>query len=310
MTTQPPGRRGEPSTQIGSLGEFGLIERVTKLLGAPAPPLGPGDDAAVIPAPDGWVVASTDLLVEGRHFRFDWSSGYDVGRKAAAQNLADIAAMGAQPTALLVGFAAPASFEIELADGIIEGLRDEAAGAGAWVVGGDVVRATSELTLAVTALGDLQGRAPITRAGAAPGDLVVLAGTLGRSSAGLALLQRGITDGPLVDAHRCPVPPYAAGIELARLGATSMIDISDGLAADAGHVATASGCRFNLESAVFRPERGVTLHDILYGGEDHALLATVPAGTETRYPVIGQVSVGTGVWVDGGRVSGGWDHFA
>ena len=294
---------------VGGLGEFGLIERIAQRLGAPPPPAGPGDDAAVVPAPDGRVVATTDLLVEGRHFRLDWSSPYDVGRKAAAQNLADIAAMGGVPTALLVGLATPGSLSLAVADGLVDGLRDECALVGAAVVGGDVVAAEA-LLLAVTALGGLQGRSPVTRAGARPGDDVVVAGELGCSAAGLALLRRGITDGPLVAAHRRPSPPYDAGPLLARAGATAMCDTSDGLVADLGHVARASGVRIALDSAALRPaSRGVTLADVLHGGEDHALVATVPAGTPTPYPVVGRVLAGEGVWVDGGRVTGGFDHF-
>lgn len=294
---------------VGELGEFGLIARVVARLQAPPPPAGPGDDAAVVPAPDGRVVATTDLLVEGRHFRRDWSSAYDVGVKAAAQNLADVAAMGAVPTALLVGLATPADLPLAVADGLTDGLRDEAARAGAVVVGGDVVRADT-LTIAVTALGDLRGLGPVTRAGARVGDLVVLAGRIGWAAAGLALLERGQLEGQLQDAHRRPEPRYDAGPLLASLGATAMVDTSDGLVQDLGHVATASGVRVELSGAALRPDRGVTLPDVLHGGEDHALVATVPAGSGTPFPVIGRVLAGEGVWLDGGRLRpAGWDHF-
>src|SRR4051794_17850811 len=206
---------------VGESGEFGLIARITARLAAPQPPLGPGDDAAVLPAPDGRVVATTDLLVEGRHFRLDWSSPVDVGYKAAAQNLADVAAMGARPTALLVGLSAPSSTPVEVAEGFADGLRLGALAGRALVVGGDIVRGDS-LTLAVTALGDLQGLRPVLRSGARVGDLVVVAGRLGWSAAGLRLLTEGVFAGPLVEAHRRPDPPYALGPELARLGATSL----------------------------------------------------------------------------------------
>src|SRR3954469_2673010 len=160
---------------VGELGEFGLIRELTsRLTSTPAVRLGPGDDAAVVAAPDRRGVATTDLLVEGRHFRRDWSTAYDVGRKAAAQNLADIAAMGATPTALLVGLACPPDTTVEWCEQLADGLRDEAALVGAGVVGGDVVR-SDVVTVAVSALGDLQGRPPVTRAGARPGDVVVVA---------------------------------------------------------------------------------------------------------------------------------------
>jgi thiamine-monophosphate kinase len=297
---------------VGDVGEFGLIAQVTARLTQGAPvEVGPGDDAAVLAAPDGRVVATTDLLVEGRHFRRAWSSAYDVGRKAAAQNLADVVAMGAVPTALLVGLGSPpdlpAAWALEMADG----LRDEAAQTGASVVGGDVVRA-SVLTVAVTALGDLQGREPVLRSGARPGDLVVLAGRTGWAAAGLAVLGRGFRSPKvLVEAHRRPEPPYALGPELARRGATAMVDVSDGLLADLGHVADASGVRVALDRAAFPVPEAMTdvaralnadPYDwLLAGGDDHALAATVPDGTPVPegVRVVGRVEEGEGVVVDG-----------
>ncbi|WP_322761305.1 thiamine-phosphate kinase [Frankia sp. Cr2] len=265
---------------VSDAGEFGLIARVVTRLGAPGPPAGPGDDAAVVPTPTGSVIATTDLLVEGRHFRFDWSSPYDVGRKAAAQSLADVAAMGGTPTALLIGLACPPSTPIEIVDGVADGLRDECALVGAVVVGGDMVSA-SEVCLAVTALGELAGRTPLTRAGARPGEVVVLAGTVGRSAAGLELLLAGVRDGPLVAAHRRPSPPYSAGPALAHAGASSLVDVSDGLLADLGHVAGASGVVFEVDVAALRAlVPGVDVRHLLTGGEDHGLVGTLPAGVD------------------------------
>ncbi len=289
--------------QLGEVGEFGLIARVVARL----PPgagvlLGPGDDAAVVAAPDGRVVATTDLLVEGRHFRLDWSAPYDVGRKAAAQNLADVVAMGARPTALLAGLGAPPDWPVASATALAAGLRDGAAAVGARGGGGAGGRA-DRVMVAVTALGDLEGRAPVTRSGARPGDTVVLAGQVGRSAAGLAQLLAGDRDGDCVAAHLRPEPPYAVGLALALAGATSMIDVSDGLAADAGHVAAASGVRLVLDPAAFGDPAG---------GEDHAFLATLPPGvTVPGATVIGRVEEGAGVVdPDGAPVTGGWDHFA
>lgn len=290
------------------VGEFGLIARVIDRLShsesaSPQVLLGPGDDAAVVATPDGRVVASTDVLVEGVHFRRDWSSAYDVGRKAAAANLADIAAMGARGTALLVGLAAPPDLPVAWSLELTDGLRDEAELVGASVVGGDVVRSAS-LVISVTALGDLDGRDPVTRAGARVGDVVVLAGELGRSAAGLALLTAGDRDGDLVDAHRRPTPPYEMGPVLAMAGATAMCDVSDGLVADVGHIARASDVRIDLDEA-----------DELFltGGEDHALVATLPPNVElpAGVRVIGHVVAGpAGVTVGGRPAAGGWDHFA
>jgi thiamine-monophosphate kinase len=307
-------RKEDAISTVGESGEFALIARVTARLAAPPPPLGPGDDAAVVPAPDGRVVATTDLLVEGRHFRFDWSSPLDVGYKAAAQNLADVAAMGARPSALLVGLAAPAGLPLEVADGLADGLRLGALAGRALVVGGDVVRG-EQLVLAVTALGDLQGLRPVVRSGARVGDLVVVVGRLGWSAAGLRSLEAGERDGVLVGAHRRPEPPYDHGPELARLGATSLIDVSDGLAADLGHVARASGVGIELDLSALRElgAPGVTDEDLWAGGEDHALTGTVPPGLGESLPpgtrVVGRVTSGSGVRVDGRPVGGGWDHF-
>jgi thiamine-monophosphate kinase len=310
---------------VSDVGEFGLITRVAARLAPPPPPAGPGDDAAVVPVRSGAVVASTDLLVEGRHFRLDWSTPYDVGRKAAAQSLADIVAMGGVPTALLIGLACPPDTPLAVTDGIAEGLRDECRPTGARVVGGDVVSA-GNILLAVTALGDLDGLGPVTRAGARPGDTVVLAGTVGRSAAGLELLLAGVSTGPLVAAHRNPAPPYRAGPALARAGATSMIDVSDGLLADLGHVAEASGVVIEVDvDLLVALQPDVAPVHLLTGGEDHGLVATLPPGVT---PPAGAHAIGTviaaaaadrpaearavGRHVPAGLAAGrrGWDHFA
>jgi thiamine-monophosphate kinase len=279
-----------------------------RLGGAPGTPgvlLGPGDDAAVLAAPDGRVVASTDLMVEGRHFRRDWSSGHDVGRKAAAANLADVVAMGARPTALLIGFAAPGELDLDWVDAFVDGLRTECASVGATVVGGDVV-AADRVMVAVTALGDLAGRSPLTRAGARPGDAVVLIGAPGRAAAGLALLRAGY-DQPPADAHRHPEPRYEEALALASSGvATAMIDTSDGLFADLGHIAQASGVRVELRAAdlPIDPEvraaaellGGDPVEWVLGGGDDHCFAATVQADAAESAIRIGEVRSA----VDGG----------
>ena len=312
-----------PDATARDVGEFGLIAKVVERLGTSAGVVvGPGDDAAVVLAPDGRVVATTDVLVEGVHFRRDWSSAYDVGRTAAAASLADVAAMGGTATSLLVGLAAPPDMPVAWAVELADGLRDEADLVGAVVVGGDTVR-SDRIVVSVTALGDLSGRAPVLRSGAQPGDRVVLAGTLGRSAAGLALLQKGgVPIQALVDAHLRPTPPYALGPELADLGATSMCDVSDGLVADLGHLALASGVHIDVESRRFERDplltkaaRVVDTHPldfVLTGGEDHALVATLPPGTDLPDGVhrIGLVRAGTGVRVIGWKPAGaGHDHF-
>jgi len=285
--------------------------------------LGPGDDAAVLSAPDGRVVATTDLLVDARHFRRDWSTATDVGRKAAAQNLADVAAMGAAPTGLLLGLAVPPDLPVAWLEELADGMRAECEPLGARVLGGDVVRA-EVLVLAVTAFGDLQGRAPVTRSGAKPGDVLAYTGRLGWAAAGLAVLGRGFRSPVgVVAAHRRPEPPYAQGPRAAELGATAMVDVSDGLVADLRHVALASGVGIELDTS--RLEVSAKLRDVgkalgiepmdwvLAGGDDHALAATFPGDKRPPAPwrVIGRVARGRGVVVDGAAYPGpaGWDHF-
>ena len=303
---------------VASVGEFGVIARVSALLRPPPPPAGPGDDAAVVLVPDGRVVATTDVLVEGVHFRLDWSTPTQVGRKAAAASLADVAAMGGTATSLLVALVAPGSTPLEVTDGFAIGLGAEASLVGARVVGGDTASGPV-LVLSVTALGDLGGRPPITRGGAAAGDTVVLVGRVGWSAAGLDLLRAGITQHPCVTAHRTPEPPYAWGPRFADLGATALIDISDGVAADLGHVARASGVQVALnhlplddEVADAASRLGVDpLPWLLGGGEDHALVACLRPGTPLPEGclVIGHVVDGEGVTLDGAPVTGGWEHF-
>jgi thiamine-monophosphate kinase len=308
---------------VGGVGEFGLIDRVTaRLTYGSGCLLGPGDDGAVVAAPDARVVASTDVLVEGRHFRRDWSGARDVGHRAAAANLADIAAMGATPTALLVALCMPADLETAWAEELADGLAAEAAKVGASVVGGDM-SASPTLTIAVTALGDLGGRAPVVRSGARPGDVVAVAGRSGWAAAGLTVLSRGFrTPRLLVEAYRRPEVPYAAGPHAARLGATAMIDISDGLLADLGHVARASGVAIDVRPPAVPPKLadvGAALGVdpvswLLTGGEDHALAATFPAGAALPpgWTPIGEARAGDpGVTVAGRPYDGpgGWAHF-
>ncbi len=310
---------------LADVGEFGVIAAVTARLPVGAGVLvGPGDDAAVVAAPDSRVVATTDVLVEGVHFRRDWSSASDVGVKAAAASLADVAAMGARPTVLLVGLAAPADLPLAWAQELADGLRSECERAGASVAGGDLVR-SPVLTLTVTALGDLAGRPAVLRSGARPGDVVAVAGRLGWSAAGLAVLSRGFrSPRVLVEAHRRPEPPYDEGPAAAQAGATSLCDVSDGLVQDLGHLARASGVDVDLDTDAFEipgPLRDVgsalgaePLGWVLAGGEDHALAATFPADAVLpgAWRVVGRVVTGGGeVRLDGAPYDGiaGWQAY-
>ena len=315
MTSRPP-----TDATLSDLGEFGLIAALAERFPQGDDVLlGPGDDAAVVSFPDRRVVVSTDLLVEGRHFRRDWASAADIGHKAAAQNLSDINAMGGRATALTVGLAAPpelsATWALELADGIAA----EASAVGASVVGGDVTRADTVM-IAVTVLGAVEGEA-VRRSGARPGDVVAIAGRQGWAAAGLAVLARGFrSPRVLVEAHRRPEPPYSAGAQAAKAGATAMIDVSDGLLADVGHIADSSGVAIDIDSAAFEvPEPlhavGAALgadpmRFILTGGDDHALVATFPpdAGLPEGWTQIGRVAAGSGVTVDAAAYEGPAGH--
>lgn len=322
-------RRGGASgadPTVADLGEFGVIDRLTG--NAPTAEqtlLGPGDDAAVVAAPDRRVVATVDTLVQGVHFRLDWSNPEQVGRKAVAANLADVGAMGAVPTALLLSLACPATTPTDVLDGLAAGIWDAAAEAGVDVVGGDTVSA-GQIVVSITALGDLEGRAPVTRSGARAGDVLAVCGVLGWSAAGMAVLRRGFRSPvAMVAAHRTPRPPWRQGPVAARAGATAMVDTSDGLLADLGHLASASRVNVDVRSElvpvsdklrdVASALGGDALEWALTGGEDHALVATFP--TEDAVPagwtVFGRVRSGTGITVDADRWGGagdpGWKHW-
>jgi thiamine-monophosphate kinase len=323
--------------RLGDVGEDALVRAVLRRY-RPAPDVllvPPGDDAAVLAVP-GRVVVSTDTLVEGADFRRDWSSGRDVGVKLAAQNFADVAAMGARPLALVVSLAAPPDLPLDWATALADGLDDESDRAGAFVAGGDVSQ-SAQLVLTGTALGVLEGPV-VRRSGARPGDLVALAGRTGPSAAGLALLlaagsppaAAGLAPSAstLVRAHLAPRPGYGAGPDGAGAGASALIDVSDGLLRDAGRLAAASGVVLDLDPAALAPppdlvaaaaalgDRSLALEWVLAGGEDHALLACFPreADLPATFTVVGRV-LGVqnepGVLFGGAPWTGpdGWHHF-
>ena len=308
---------------LGEAGEFGLISQLVEIFeGDEHVLVGPGDDAAVLRIKHGHVVVSTDLMVEGRHFRRDWASASDVGHRAAAQNLSDINAMGGTARHLTVGLAAPADLPVEWALDFARGFAEECATVGATVVGGDITQA-SEVMIAVTVLGQCT-QSPVLRSGAQPGDVLALTGRQGWAAGGLAVLGRGFrSPRVLVEAYRRPEPPYAAGKQAAEAGATALIDVSDGLLAEARHIAEASGVAIDVRTDAFEipePLQAVgaalgadPLQFILGGGDDHALLATFPdaASVPPGWQVVGEVREGDGVTVDGAAYDGptGWTHF-
>ncbi|MDT9593909.1 thiamine-phosphate kinase [Nocardioides zeae] len=337
MVTSEAGS-GAGGTGAGLLADVGedavvatLLERFAALGPAAGEPddvlVGPGDDAAVLRVRRGHAVVSTDLLVEDRHFRRDWCSATDVGHRAAAQNLSDINAMGGRAHSLTLGLALPSDLPLAWVREFADGFATEAARVGARVVGGDVTGG-DQVVVAVTVLGTV-AKAPVLRSGARPGDVVALCGRQGWAAGGLAVLGRGFrSPRVLVEAYRRPEPPYAAGPAAAEAGATALVDVSDGLLSDAGHVAQASGVRIDLRTAdleVAEPLHAVgsalgadPLRFVLTGGDDHPLLGTFPAGATLPegWRAVGavhelRVDDTSAVTVDGEVPEGdlGWRHF-
>ncbi|HET9871283.1 MAG TPA: thiamine-phosphate kinase [Propionibacteriaceae bacterium] len=311
---------------LADVGEFALITAITAdLPGNAAVQLGPGDDGAVLRV-DGPLISSVDALVEGVHFRRDWSEAQDVGRKAVAVNVADIEAMGGRAVGILVAFSAPGETPASWALEFAAGLRAECANAGVALLGGDVTRAR-DITISVTVLGVTDGLPLVRRDGARAGDVLAIVGRIGWAAAGMVVLGRGFrSPRVVVEAQRAPQVPYGQGAIAAAAGATSMIDISDGLLGDLSHVAQASGVTIDVHTAAFEvPEplqavAAATGSDpytlILTGGEDHALAATfgsidqVPAGWRVIGTVTEPAEDGP-VLVDGSAWQGtpGFDHF-
>jgi len=312
---------------VGALREGEILRRILARMGPSRAAIGPGDDAAVIDLGGRPVVATVDTLVHGPDFRLAWSSGFDLGWKSAAVNLADIAAMGARPVALLVALAMPDDTRISFVEALADGLRAacDALAPGCTVEGGDLT-VSDTLTVAVTALG-ASVAAPVRRSGAHAGDVVALAGAAGDAARGLGLLfgrfrdaagtpvpvQDALltpTEQELVAAQLRPHPPIALGPEAARAGATAMMDVSDGLLLDATRMADASGVTIDLSRAALGPYADAAL----VGGEDHALLATFRPGTlPPGFRAIGTVHAraDAAVLVDGAPFAGrtGWDPY-
>lgn len=274
--------------------------------------VGTGDDCAVITAPNNQFVVSTDILIENQHFKRNWSTGSDVGWRAAMQNLADIAAMGAVPTSVVLALGLPGDLEVAWVHDFYRGFIDACKTVGAAIVGGDL-SASAVITVAVTVHGDMQSIPPVLRSGARPGDVVAHSGNLGWSAAGLALLSAGhaapkaehptYPSGPSAAPSMDPVtraislflrpqPVLTLGPVAARAGATALMDVSDGLLRDAGRIAAASNVGIDLALSTAYPKDREHLETVaetlgqepqaqaslwrLSGGEDHGLLATFP----------------------------------
>ena len=273
--------------------ESDLIERITARAALrPGVQLGVGDDAAIVEV-DGRAVVSQDLLVDGVHFRLSTTGARDLGHKALAVNLSDLAGMGARPVAAFVGLVLPhESFGRDDFDALYDGLEELAAEHRVTVAGGDL-SAGPALTLAVTVIGvPHPGIEPVRRSGAGAGDLLCVTGSLGAAAAGLLLLEdpslavHSADPGRLRDAQRRPVPRVSEGRSLAGRGATAMMDLSDGLAIDAERLARASGLRAVVHLEAVPVADGVAAVAAAAGrdarilaatgGEDYELLAAVP----------------------------------
>jgi thiamine-monophosphate kinase len=305
--------------KLEELGEFGLIERIAGRLSRQAGvKIGIGDDAAaIVPAPGLVTLITTDMLVEGVHFDLALSGPVTLGRKSLAVNLSDIAAMGGIPRHFLLSLAIPESVSVEFLDAFIDGILERGDEFGVNLIGGDTCSSRKGLVISVTVMGEQLPDLIVRRSGARPGDLICVTGTLGDAALGLALLKAGIRDGVAITRHQDPLPRVREGMKLAEAGLPSaMIDISDGLLADLGHILDLSGvgARLYLEklplSGYYREKQPLFEEDPflfpLSGGEDYELLFTIRPDkiiavqtvlmeTGTRTAVIGEITTSGGM---------------
>ncbi len=325
--------------KLREIGEFGLIGRISsRVSDGVGVRIGIGDDAAAAePTPGRWLLVTSDMLLEGVHFDLAYTDPFRLGRKSLAVNLSDVAAMGGEPRHFLLSLAVPPGVTVEFLDRFTEGMLELAREHGVTLIGGDTCRSLSGLVISVTLHGDQAPELVVRRSGARPGDRLFVTGTVGDSALGLELLRRGERQGWAVDRHLDPTPRVRAGVVLARAGLCSaMIDVSDGLAADLGHILDCSGVGARVEldllplSPFFREHAPLVSPTpsilALTGGEDYELLFTVPpersgevapllAETGVAVTAIGEIIAGSGLAVVGpdGREAavgrGGYNHF-
>ncbi|MDY3127071.1 MAG: thiamine-phosphate kinase [Corynebacterium sp.] len=300
----PPEVKDIAGLSVEQAGEAALISAITAL----APSTVNGDDAAVFDAmaPNSRAVASTDTLVQNRHFRLDWSTPQQIGQKAVVQNYADIESMGARPIGALLSISAPGEMDVDTVLGIVQGVSERAAYYNTELVGGDLTRA-STLVITITAIGALGGnRPPLQLDRARAGQKVVAHGRLGWSAAGFALLEKYGPIAPerslqsLIAAHLTPTLTPSRGLIARAAGATAMTDNSDGLVKDLTTMARRSNVRINLHSDAIAPctllrSAGELLgvdpwEWVLGGGEDHTLLGTTDKAAPSGFRVIGDVT--------------------
>lgn len=325
---------GDLELLVKDISEAELLQRILSRLKPSSNALiGPGDDCAVLKTSP-LTVITIDTLVEGPDFRSAWSDGFNLGWKAAAVNLADVSAMGANPTALVVALTVPQEIPINYIEQMASGLQaacDQLA-PGCSIVGGDLA-SSNTLTVAVTALGQMpDGFRPVTRAGAEPGQIVTIAGNLGAAAAGLNVLWERFRDGSgaavpidwaglsdveaaLVRAQLQPSPPIALGVVAAESGAVAMMDLSDGLGIDARRMAAASGVVIDFDSAALLRHYQRPVAELMRAGEDHGLLTVFPGSRDipAGFNVVGRtvLSDSPGVCLDGEPylARGGWDPY-
>jgi thiamine-monophosphate kinase len=325
--------------KLTEIGEFAVIAAIKEMAAAgPRVVKGIGDDAAVIkPSPGMVSLVTADLLVEGVHFNLDFIDPYRLGKKAVAVNLSDMAACGATPTAFLVSLAAPVKTEMAFVRSLYQGMLEQAQEFKMPLAGGDTSRG-ERLLIAITLIGEAEETKVIYRAGAKKGDHVFVTGTLGDAAVGLKQLKQGKREGKLVQRHLVPVPRVKEGEAIAGQGlATAMIDISDGLLADLGHICEASTVGANVQlsrlplSEEYQREIAQYNADTyllaMIGGEDYELLFTAPKertpatqklAQEFGIPItmIGEItdaSQGVKIFKEDGKVypmkEQGYDHF-
>lgn len=319
-------------SDLRALGEFGLIARLTQ--GLPESThsrLGLGDDCAVLQLGDRQLLITTDASVEGTHFDFRWLSHEDAGWRAMAGAISDIAAMGGTPLGATVSLALPKDMPLAQVDALYAGLRGAAAAAETAIIGGDTTRSPGPIFIDITVLGEATDGQYVSRAGAKPGDVLAVTGWPGRSAAALAIYQRGGTPSDLLaQAHCRPLPRLAAGRWLARRAAVhAMIDVSDGVLQDAGHLAKCSG--LGLETDTNRPIDDAALlsvcagnalnpsHCFWSGGEDYELAIAVEAEHFEKLRAAFEAEVGLRLHAVGHFTAepqpqttggAGFDHFA
>lgn len=331
------------SERVRDTGEFALIERLLAVLPATVrgteSVFGAGDDCAWWPNMPGSSVVTSDAMIEGVHFRFDWTDWRSLGHKMLAVNLSDLASMGSTPKVAIVTLALTGNEHVSDLEDLYRGAGELAAIYGVVIAGGDIVSTDGPVMISVTAVGELDARRqPMLRSQAKRGDLIVVSGTLGASAAGLSLLQQGgpraATADLLIGAHVRPSPRVSLGQALLDAGVRCCMDLSDGLAGDLPKILQASrmGATINLDSLPVLPAVRALFPDTwmdlaLHGGEDYELLCTIPpsilddvqqaaSDAGATLTLIGEITEDTGItWRDARGLpldlsSTAWDHFS